>query len=57
MGYALRACGEDSFMRDDLSPENTFPDFELPDHDGRPVRLSALMGGWPTAVVFVRGHY
>jgi peroxiredoxin len=44
-------------MRPDVAPGGVFPDFELPDHTGRPVRLSALMGGWPAAVVFVRGHY
>jgi len=44
-------------MRDDLQPGHPFPDFELPDDTGRPVRLSEYMDGRPTAVVFVRGHY
>ena len=44
-------------MRADLTPGHVFPDFELPDHTGKPVRLSELMDGRPTAVVFVRGHY
>lgn len=39
------------------TPGHLFPDFELPDHDGKPLRLSDYMNGWPTAVVFVRGHY
>ncbi len=40
-----------------LRPGRVFPDFELPDHDGRPARLSSLVGGWPTALIFIRGHY
>jgi peroxiredoxin len=44
-------------MRDDLTPGHTFPDLQLPDHTGQAVQLSALLGGWPAAVVFVRGHY
>jgi peroxiredoxin len=44
-------------MRDDLSPGHIFPDIELPNHTGQVVKLSSLMGGFPTAVVFVRGHY
>ncbi len=44
-------------MRNDLAPGNLFPDIELPNQDGQVVKLSELMGGWPTAVVFVRGHY
>jgi peroxiredoxin len=40
-----------------LRPGRTFPDFELPDHDGQPARLSRLVGGWPTALTFIRGHY
>ena len=44
-------------MRDDLQPGNPFPDFELPNQDGTLVKLSDLMDGWPTAVVFVRGHF
>ena len=44
-------------MRNDLQAGRPFPDFELPDHRGKPVRLSEYMEGRPTAVVFVRGHY
>jgi peroxiredoxin Q/BCP len=44
-------------IRQDLKPGNLFPDFELPDQDGLPHRLSDLMGGWPTIVVFWRGGY
>ena len=34
-----------------------FPDLELPDHDGKKVRLSEIAGGFPLAVVFFRGHW
>ena len=44
-------------MRDDLRPENEFPDIELPNQDKEVVRLSSLMRGFPTAVVFSRGYY
>jgi peroxiredoxin len=40
-----------------LRPGHKFPDFEALDHDGQPARLSQLVDGWPTALVFVRGHY
>jgi peroxiredoxin len=44
-------------MRDDIRPGRQFPDIELPDQDGEPVRLSGLMRGFPTVVVFSRGYY
>ena len=44
-------------IRADLKPGNLFPDFELPDHEGAERRLSALMEGWPTILVFWRGRY
>lgn len=44
-------------MRADLLPGSTFPDFELPNQHREAVRLSHLMGGWPTILVFSRGHY
>jgi peroxiredoxin len=44
-------------MRDNLRPGQRFPDIELPDHDGEPTKLSSLMGGFPTVVVFSRGYY
>ena len=44
-------------MRDDLKPGNTFPDFELPDENGEVMKLSALMAGMPTALIFCRGNY
>ena len=44
-------------MRENLRPGEKFPDIELPDEDGRPTKLSSLMGGFPTVVVFSRGYY
>ena len=34
-----------------------FPDFELPDHDDQPVRLSALVGKFPFILSFYRGYW
>jgi peroxiredoxin len=39
----------------DLKPGNKFPDFELPDQDGKIQKLSRHMRGWPTIIVFYRG--
>ena len=44
-------------MREDLEPGNRFPDFSLPDTSGKTVRLSELMEGRPTVLVFERGKY
>ena len=44
-------------MRDDLRPGQMFPDIELPDQDGERRKLSTLMRGFPTALVFSRGYY
>jgi len=34
-----------------------FPDFELPDQDGRVVKLSTLAGNFPLIVSFYRGYW
>ena len=44
-------------IREDLKPETVFPDFERPDQDGINRKLSELMQGWPTILVFWRGAY
>jgi len=44
-------------MRENLRPGETFPDFELPNENGTATKLSGLMRGFPTVVVFSRGHY
>jgi len=44
-------------MRDNLRPGQEFPDIELAnDHEER-TKLSSVMRGFPTAVVFSRGYY
>jgi peroxiredoxin len=44
-------------MRKNLRAGEPFPDIELPNHDGKLTRLSTLIGGFPTVVVFSRGAY
>ena len=44
-------------MRTDLVAGARFPDLELSDHRGKPVRLSALAGGYPLVVSFYRGYW
>ena len=44
-------------MKDSLKPGETFPDIELPNHEGAVVRLSSIIRGFPTAVVFSRGYF
>ena len=44
-------------MRENLKPGGEFPDIELPNQEGELTKLSSLMGGFPTAVVFSRGYY
>ncbi len=40
-----------------LSPGERFPDLDLPDHTGRPRRLSELAGGDPVALLTARGWW
>jgi peroxiredoxin len=44
-------------MRENLKPGEEFPDIELPSADGELTKLSSLMDGFPTVVVFSRGYY
>ena len=44
-------------MIDSLRPGNEFPDFERPDQDENSVKLSDVMDGFPTAIVFSRGYH
>lgn len=44
-------------MHQDLRPGEKFPDVELPNQDTEVVRLSGIMRGFPTIVVFSRGYY
>lgn len=34
-----------------------FPDLELPDYEGKPVRLSQITEGFPLIVDFYRGYW
>ena len=38
-------------------PRRTFPDYELPDHDDVPRKLSELQGDDPLILTLARGHY
>lgn len=40
-----------------LSPGDTFPDIDLPDHTGRPRLLSEVAGGDPIVLLFSRGWW
>jgi peroxiredoxin len=44
-------------MRDDIARGGTFPDYELPDHENVPRRLSELQGDDPMILTLARGHY
>lgn len=44
-------------MRADIKPGADFPDYELPDHDGIPRRLSELQGSIPMVLHLSRGGY
>jgi peroxiredoxin len=43
-------------MRADIAIGRRFPDLELPDHRGQPVRLSKLADGFPL-IDFYRGYW
>jgi peroxiredoxin len=44
-------------VRPDITPGGTFPDYELPDHDNTPRKLSELQGESPVILTLARGHY
>ena len=44
-------------MRSDIQPGATFPDYELPDQESVPRRLSELQGDDPLILTLARGHY
>ncbi|WP_027008049.1 redoxin domain-containing protein [Conexibacter woesei] len=44
-------------MRPDILPGATFPDYELPDHESTPRRLSEIQGDDPMILTLARGHY
>lgn len=44
-------------MHPDLQIGSKFPNFELPDHNGELKKLSQLIRGFPTVLIFSRGWY
>jgi peroxiredoxin len=44
-------------MRSDITPGRPFPDYELPDHENVPRKLSELQGDEPMILTLARGHY
>ena len=44
-------------MRSDIAPGRTFPDYELPDHENIPRRLSELQGDDPLILTLARGLF
>jgi peroxiredoxin len=44
-------------MRSDITPGGTFPDYELPDHENVPWKLSEIQGDDPLILTLARGHY
>jgi peroxiredoxin len=44
-------------MRSDMVPGATLPDYELPDHEEVPRRLSEIQGDDPLILTLARGHY
>jgi peroxiredoxin len=44
-------------MRPDITPGGTFPDYELPDHERVPRKLSEIQGDDPLILTLARGHY
>jgi peroxiredoxin len=44
-------------LRPDIKPGATFPDYELPDHENNPRKLSEIQGKDPLILTLARGHY
>ena len=44
-------------MRDDIVSGAKFPDYELPDHESIPHKLSELQGDDPLILTLARGHF
>src|SRR5450631_3275780 len=48
---------QEQTMRGDIAPGGTFPDYELPDHENLPRKLSEIQGDDPLILTLARGHY
>jgi len=44
-------------MRSDITPGGTLPDYELPDHENLPRKLSEIQGDDPLILTLARGNY
>ncbi|MGH2883644.1 MAG: redoxin domain-containing protein [Solirubrobacteraceae bacterium] len=44
-------------MRSDIVPSGTFPDYELPDQESTPRKLSEIQGDDPLILTLARGNY
>jgi peroxiredoxin len=44
-------------MRSDIAPGGVFPDYELPDSEETPRKLSEMQGEDPLVLTLARGHY
>jgi peroxiredoxin len=44
-------------MPTDFAPGSTLPDYELPDHEKTPRKLSELQGSDPMVLLLARGHF
>jgi peroxiredoxin len=44
-------------MHPELAVGRRFPDLEIPDCQGKPVRLSTLVGEYPLILSFYRGYW
>jgi hypothetical protein len=51
--FPLRRCA----MRGNLRPGQEFPDIELANDNEELTKVSSLMRGFPTVIVFSRGYY
>jgi peroxiredoxin len=49
--------GQEQIMRSDIAPGGTFPDYELPDHENVPRKLSEIQGDDALILTLARGHY
>src|ERR1700712_3389382 len=54
---SLRNHRQEQIMRSDIVHGGTFPDYELPDHENLPRRLSEIQGDDPLILTLARGNY
>lgn len=57
MADNIKRLGESGILDSMIQVGDTFPDFELPDAEGRTVRLEDLRKNGPVVVSFFRGNW